>query len=177
MLLRLVLHQPQVILSLGLQKKLFLGNLDAERDWGHARDYVDGMWRILQHSEPDDFVLATETKHSVRDFVELAFNHIGIKIAWSGDGVDEIGRDEATGRELVFVDPKYFRPSEVDLLIGDSTKAKNKLGWIPEISLEQLVEDMMRSDKPYLLEVCVEKENNVFPMIPSGASVSDIRLE
>jgi len=133
-------------ISLGLQDKLFLGNLDAERDWGHARDYVEGMWRILQHSEPDDFVLATEEKHSVREFVELAFNHIGIKIAWSGEGVDEIGRDEATGRQLVFIDPKYFRPTEVELLLGDASKAKRLLGWQSSTPFKTLVNEMMEHD-------------------------------
>ncbi len=133
-------------ISLGIQEKLFLGNLDAERDWGDARDYVEGMWRILQHSVPDDFVLATEEKHSVREFVELAFNHIGIKITWSGEGVDEIGRDEATGRELVFIDPKYLRPTEVDLLLGDASKAKRLLGWQSSTPFKSLVNEMMEHD-------------------------------
>ncbi len=133
-------------ISLGIQEKLFLGNLDAERDWGHARDYVEGMWRILQHSVPDDFVLATEEKHSVREFVELAFNHIGIKITWSGEGVDEIGRDDATGRELVFIDPKYLRPTEVDLLLGDASKAKRLLGWQSSTPFKSLVNEMMEHD-------------------------------
>ena len=131
---------------LGLQDKLFLGNLDAERDWGHARDYVEGMWQILQHTEPDDFVLASEEKHSVREFVEIAFDHIGIKITWSGVGTNEIGRDESTGKELVFIDPKYFRPSEVDLLLGDASKAKQLLGWQSSIPFKNLVKEMVETD-------------------------------
>ena len=133
-------------ISLGLQQKLFLGNLDAERDWGHARDYVDGMWRILQHNEADDFVLATEEKHSVREFVELAFKYIGIAILWIGAGVDEKGVDESTGRELVCVDPKYFRPTEVDLLLGDASKAKRHLGWQSSTPFNSLVNEMMEND-------------------------------
>jgi GDPmannose 4,6-dehydratase len=133
-------------ISLGLQQKLFLGNLDAERDWGHARDYVDGMWRVLQHNEADDFVLATEEKHSVREFVELAFKYIGIAILWIGAGVDEKGVDESTGRELVCVDPKYFRPTEVDLLLGDASKAKRLLGWQSSTPFNSLVNEMMEND-------------------------------
>ena len=133
-------------ISLGLQQKLFLGNLDAERDWGHARDYVDGMWRVLQHNEADDFVLATEEKHSVREFVELAFKYIGIAILWIGAGVDEKGVDESTGRELVCVDPKYFRPTEVDLLLGDASKAKRHLGWQSSTPFNSLVNEMMEND-------------------------------
>ena len=133
-------------ISLGLQQKLFLGNLDAERDWGHARDYVDGMWRVLQHNEADDFVLATEEKHSVREFVELAFKYIGIAILWIGAGVYEKGVDESTGRELVCVDPKYFRPTEVDLLLGDASKAKRLLGWQSSTPFNSLVNEMMEND-------------------------------
>ncbi len=130
----------------GLQDKLYLGNLDAERDWGHARDYVEGMWRIVQHEVGDDFVLATGEKRSVRDFVNLAFKEVGIEVAWEGSGVKEIGRDVKTGKTLVAVDPRYFRPTEVDLLLGDAAKAKRLLGWAPETSFAQMVTEMVKSD-------------------------------
>jgi GDPmannose 4,6-dehydratase len=130
----------------GLQDCLFLGNLDAKRDWGHARDYVEGMWRILQHAEPDDYVLATGTTRSVREFVELAFAHVNHEIVWSGTGVDEIGIDKRSGRVLVRIDPAYFRPTEVDLLLGDPTKARETLGWQHTTSLEDLVTEMMEAD-------------------------------
>ena len=133
-------------ISLGLQQKLFLGNLDAERDWGHARDYVDGMWRILQHKEAGDFVLATGEKHSVREFVELSFKYIGIEISWRGEGIHEKGVDSSTGSELICVDPKYFRPTEVELLLGDASKAKRLLGWQSSISFKSLVNEMMEND-------------------------------
>lgn len=128
------------------QEKLFLGNLDAKRDWGHARDYVEGMWRILQHEKPDDFVLGMGETHPVREFVELAFGHTGIEIEWTGEGVDEIGRDKKTGNVLVEVDPRYFRPTEVDLLWSDPTKAKQELGWVPETSFMELVKEMVEAD-------------------------------
>jgi GDPmannose 4,6-dehydratase len=130
----------------GLQPALHLGNLDAKRDWGHARDYVEGMWRILQQDEADDYVLATGEMHTVREFVERAFAVIGRRIAWRGEGVDEVGFDAATGQELVFIDPRYFRPTEVDLLLGDPSKAHAKLGWRHETSFEALVDEMMASD-------------------------------
>ncbi len=130
----------------GLQDKLYLGNLDAERDWGHARDYVEGMWRIVQHEVGDDFVLATGEKRSVREFVNLAFKEVGIEVAWEGSGVKEIGRDVKTGKTLVAVDPRYFRPTEVDLLLGDAAKAKRLLGWAPETSFAQMVTEMVKSD-------------------------------
>ena len=130
----------------GLQDTLYLGNLDAKRDWGHARDYVEGMWRILQHDEADDFVLATGETHPVREFVELAFAEVGRNVAWEGEGVDEVGRDKNTGKILVRIDPRYFRPTEVDLLIGDPTKAKTKLGWEHTTSFKDLVAEMVRSD-------------------------------
>ncbi len=133
-------------ISLGLQQKLFLGNLNAVRDWGHARDYVDGMWRILQHDKADDFVLATEEKHSVREFIELSFKHIGIEISWKGEGVNERGVDASTGKELVCVDPKYFRPTEVELLLGDASKAKRLLGWQSSTSFQSLVNEMVEAD-------------------------------
>jgi GDPmannose 4,6-dehydratase len=130
----------------GLQEALYLGNLDAKRDWGHARDYVEGMWRILQHEQPDDFVLATGETHSVREFVELAFTEVGRTIAWEGRGVDEVGRDTKSGQVLVRIDPRYFRPTEVDLLIGDPTKARTKLGWQHKTRFPELVAEMVRAD-------------------------------
>ena len=133
-------------ISLGLQDRLYLGNLDAKRDWGHARDYVEGMWRIVQHDEPGDFVLATGETHSVRSFVEAAFKNAGIEIEWRGNGVDEVGIDPKSGNEIVLVDPRYFRPTEVDLLIGDASKAKSKLGWSATTSLEDMVAEMVQSD-------------------------------
>lgn len=133
-------------ISLGLQDKLYLGNLSAERDWGHARDYVEGMWRILQHETPDDYVLATGIKNSVRKFVELAFAEVGVRIQWNGTGVDEKGVDTKTGRILVEVDPRYFRPTEVDLLLGDPSKAERILGWKAMTSLDEMVREMVQSD-------------------------------
>jgi GDPmannose 4,6-dehydratase len=130
----------------GLESRLFLGNLDSKRDWGHAKDYVEGMWRIVQQETPDDYVLATGRTTAIRDFVVMAFREAGIEIRWTGSGVEEKGLDAATGRVLVAVDPTYFRPTEVDLLLGDPSKAKAKLGWVPRHSLEDLVKDMMTSD-------------------------------
>lgn len=132
--------------KLRLQKKLFLGNLDAKRDWGHAQDYVEGMWRMLQQDEADDFVLATGTTTPVREFVELSFKEIGVEITWSGSGVDEKGTDKATREVVVEVDPNYFRPTEVDLLIGDATKAKEKLGWTATRTVRELCHDMVKAD-------------------------------
>lgn len=133
-------------IELGQQDKLYLGNLDAKRDWGHARDYVEGMWRIVQQDEPDDFVLATGETHPVREFVELAFAETGVTIEWSGTGVDEKGACAKTGKVLVEVDPRYFRPTEVDLLLGDPTKAKDKLGWTHTTPFKQLVSEMVAAD-------------------------------
>jgi GDPmannose 4,6-dehydratase len=133
-------------IHLNLQDKLFLGNLDAERDWGHAKDYVEGMWMMLQQKEADDYVLATGKKITVRRFVDLAFAEVGITLKWEGKGVDEKGIDSANGKVLVEVDPAYFRPTEVDLLIGDASKAKKNMGWEPKHTLEQLVKEMMAHD-------------------------------
>ena len=133
-------------IHLGMQDKLFVGNIDAKRDWGHARDYVDGMWRILQQEEPEDFVLATGETHSVREFIELAFAEIGVSMEWKGKGVDEKGFDSKTGRILVEIDPRYFRPTEVELLIGDPSKAHAKLGWSHKTGFGQLVKEMVAED-------------------------------
>jgi len=130
----------------GLQSRLYLGNLDAERDWGHARDFADGMWRVLQQSEPDDYVLATGESHSVREFVELAFQCVDRSVEWRGAGVDEKGIDAATGDILVEIDPVYFRPTEVDKLLGDPTKAREKLGWEAATPFDNLVSEMVVSD-------------------------------
>jgi GDPmannose 4,6-dehydratase len=130
----------------GLQQKLFLGNLDARRDWGHTRDFVEGMWLILQQDEPDDYVLATGESHSVREFVDKAFAHIGRSIVWQGSGAEEKGIDKSTGKVLVEVDPRYFRPTEVDALLGDASKAHAKLGWRHKTSFDTLVADMVQAD-------------------------------
>ncbi|MEX2643605.1 MAG: GDP-mannose 4,6-dehydratase [Acetobacterales bacterium] len=134
----------------GLQKRLYLGNLDARRDWGHARDYVAGMWAILQQETPDDYVLATEESHSVREFVEIAFSEIGRRIVWDGAGVDEKGRCAKTGEVLVEVEPRYFRPNEVDHLLGDASKAKQRLGWHYKTSFPELVAEMVAADRAAL---------------------------
>ena len=133
-------------IKLGLQDRLYLGNLDAKRDWGHARDYVRMQWLMLQQDEPDDYVIATGRQESVRDFVNAAFAEVGIDIDWQGEGIDEKGYDARTGRLLVEVDPRYFRPTEVETLLGDPSKAKEKLGWEPEITLEEMVSEMVRED-------------------------------
>lgn len=133
-------------ISQGRQDCLYLGNLDAQRDWGHARDYVDGMWRILQHPDPEDFVLATGLTTTVRAFTEKAFSIAGLSIQWEGTGESEIGRDAQSGAVRVRIDPQYYRPTEVDLLLGDATKAQEKLGWTPKYTLDQLIEEMVLSD-------------------------------
>lgn len=129
-------------ISNGLQTKLYLGNLNAKRDWGHAKDFVEAMWLMLQQDQPDDYVVATGEQYSVREFVEEAAPHFGMSIAWEGEGLNEVGIDIYTNKVVVKVDPKYFRPAEVETLLGDATKAKEKLGWEPKISFKQLVEDM-----------------------------------
>ena len=133
-------------IKLGLQERLYLGNLDAKRDWGYAGDYVKAMWLVLQQEEPEDYVIATGESHSVREFVEKAFGEIGIKIVWEGSGADETGKDSETGKSLVKIDPGYFRPTEVDFLLGDPTKARSKLGWEPTVSFDELVKMMVRED-------------------------------
>lgn len=140
-------------IALGLQDKLFLGNLDAQRDWGHAKDYVEGMWRILQHSQPDDFVLATGQTTAVREFCRMAFREVGAELEFQGEGIAEKGIISAStndllqpGQEVIAIDPRYFRPAEVDLLVGDASKAKKLLGWEPTHTLSELVHDMVQSD-------------------------------
>lgn len=130
----------------GVQDKLYLGNLDAKRDWGHAKDYIEAMWLMLQQNTPEDFVIATGITTTVREFVKLAFREAGVELAFKGEGVSEIGYEVKTGRELVVVDPRYFRPTEVELLIGDPTKAMTKLNWRPRYSLDQLISEMVKND-------------------------------
>jgi GDPmannose 4,6-dehydratase len=132
-------------IKVGLQETLFIGNLDARRDWGHARDYVEAQWLILQQPNPEDFVIASGEQHSVRDFVTSAARVLGISIGWSGAGVDEVGTD-ANGKVRVRVDPRYFRPTEVDSLLGDASKARKQLGWSPKTSFSDLVREMVTSD-------------------------------
>jgi GDPmannose 4,6-dehydratase len=133
-------------IKLGMQERLYLGNLEARRDWGHARDYVEMQWLMLQQERPEDFVIATGEQHSVREFVTLAAESVGIRLRWEGEGVEEKGYDTATGACLVEVDPRYFRPTEVETLLGDPTKARERLGWVPRIGFRALVEEMMRAD-------------------------------
>ena len=125
---------------------MYLGNLDAKRDWGHARDYVEMQWLMLQQARPEDFVIATGEQHSVREFVEIAAAELGMKISWEGTGVREKGYDTATGKCVVSIDPRYFRPTEVDTLLGDASKAEQKLGWKPRTSFQSLVREMMQAD-------------------------------
>ena len=138
----------------GLQEKLYLGNLNAKRDWGYARDYVECMWLIMQQPEPDDFVIATGEFHSVREFCTLAFHYAGIELEWQGEGLDEKGIDKATGKVIVEVDKKYFRPAEVDQLLGNPTKAKTQLGWNPrKTTFDQLVKLMVDHDLQHIRKV------------------------
>jgi len=133
-------------IKIGLQDKIFLGNLDARRDWGHARDYVEMQWLMLQQEQPDDYVIATGQQHSVREFVELAGKDLGFKIRWQGQGLDEKGIDESTGNVIVSIDPRYFRPTEVDTLLGDTTKARKQLGWKPRTTFDMMVSEMVATD-------------------------------
>ncbi len=145
-------------IKLGMQKKIYLGNIDAKRDWGHAKDYVEGMWLMLQQETPEDYVLATGETTSVRDFISMAFNEVDIKVKWEGKDVNEKGINAETGDILIEIDPKYFRPTEVDLLVGDASKAYKNLGWKPKYKLQELIKDMVQSDltlfkrDKYLLE-------------------------
>ena len=133
-------------ISMGTQEQVYLGNLDAKRDWGHASDFVDGMWRILQQEKPEDFVLATGVTTTIREFAERAFAEVGTTLEWSGSGVDEVGRDAKSGKTVVLVDRAYFRPTEVDLLVGDASKAREKLGWVPTCDLQQMIKEMIAAD-------------------------------
>jgi GDPmannose 4,6-dehydratase len=148
-------------IKLGLQEMLFLGNLDAKRDWGHARDYVQAMWLMLQQPEPQDFVIATGEDHSVREFVELAFKEVGIAIKWRGQGVEEVGYDEDSDRVLIKVNPRYFRPTEVDTLLGDATKARTVLGWQPRSSFKDMVREMVVADLKEAERDLLCKRNNL----------------
>ncbi|HCR14920.1 MAG: GDP-mannose 4,6-dehydratase [Candidatus Jacksonbacteria bacterium RIFOXYB2_FULL_44_15] len=136
-----------VRIKLGLEKKLYLGNLEAKRDWGYAKDYVEGMWLMLQQSKPDDFILATGETHTVREFVEEAASLLGIELVWSGQGLKECGVDKKTGKSIIEIDPRYFRPTEVDLLIGDASKAKKILGWQPRVKFKQLTKIMVEAEQ------------------------------
>ena len=133
-------------IKLGLQEKLYLGNLNAKRDWGHSKDSVEAMWLMLQQPKPDDYIIATGKQHSVREFCELAFKELGINLEWQGEGLNEKGVDKKTNKVIIEVDSKYFRPAEVESLLGDSTKAREKLGWKPKISFEELIKEMVSSD-------------------------------
>ncbi|HEY6834684.1 MAG TPA: GDP-mannose 4,6-dehydratase [Pseudolabrys sp.] len=150
--------QAVAAIHVGKQDCLYIGNLDAKRDWGHARDYADGMWRILQQAEPDDYVLATGEAHSVREFVELAFNEVDIRIRWEGEGSQERGLCDKTNRTLVSVDPRYFRPTEVDILLGNPAKARAKLGWTHKVGFRDLVREMVASD----LEAAETRSSNPY---------------
>jgi GDPmannose 4,6-dehydratase len=133
-------------IKVGLQDKLHLGNLDSRRDWGHARDYVRAQWLMLQQDRAEDFVIATGKQHSVRDFVTAAGSRLGMRIEWKGKGIDEVGIDRTSGKSLVHVDPRYFRPTEVETLLGDPSKAREKLGWTAEVGFDQLVAEMVAAD-------------------------------
>jgi len=151
-------------IKLGLQDCVYLGNIDAKRDWGHAKDYVEMQWLMLQQNEPEDFTISTGEQHSVRDFIEIAAKEINIEIKWKGEGIDEVGIDTKTDNIIVRIDKRYFRPTEVETLLGDSTKAKNKLNWQPKISFQALVKEMMMMDLDAAKKdkLCEEKGFNIF---------------
>ena len=158
-----------VRIKLGLEDKLYLGNLSSKRDWGHARDYVEGMWRILQQDSPKDYVLATGVTTTIRDFCLMAFKEAGIELEFLGEGVDERGIDKNTGKVLVEVDPRYFRPTEVDLLLGDSSKARRELGWEPEYDLPKLVKEMVQQDMKEAQKESFLKKEGYEILIPQEA--------
>src|SRR5262252_7167548 len=151
-------------MELGLQDKLYLGNLDAVRDWGHARDYVEGMWMIVQQDNPDDYVLATGERHSVREFVEKAFACIDRSIEWHGSGVDEKGLEVRSGQVLIEVDARYFRPTEVDLLVGDPSKAQKRLGWRHKTSFDDMVKEMVTADLRAVRDETERKSRPLFDL-------------
>ncbi len=155
-----------VRIKLGMEDRLYLGNIDAKRDWGHARDYVEGMWRILQQDKPEDFVLATGVTTTIRKFCEMTFRELGMEIEWQGHGVDEKGIDRNTGKVLIEIDPRYFRPAEVDLLLGDASKAKAKLGWQPKYYLEALCREMVKEDLQEAKREKFLRENGYEVLIP-----------
>ena len=156
-------------IKLGLQEKLYLGNLNAKRDWGHAKDYVRGMWQIMQQEKPVDYVLATGTTTSIRDFCLMVFKELGINIEFIGEGLNERGIDTATGKNVIEIDPRYFRPAEVDLLLGDSSKARKELGWEPEYDLGMLVKEMVEADLELAKKEKTLKEAGYKVLIPQEA--------
>lgn len=145
-------------IKLGVQNHLELGNMDSKRDWGHSKDYVKAMWLMLQQDQPDDYVIATNETRTVREFVEIAFGHVGITVEWSGEGVDEVGRNKETQEIIVKINPKFFRPAEVDILIGNAEKAEKELGWVREISFAELVQRMVKNDLKLVTEELLVKE-------------------
>lgn len=150
----------------GLQEKLFLGNLDSKRDWGYAKDYVEAMWLMLQQDTPDDYVVATGETHSVKEFCEAAFSEVGIALSWEGEGVGEKGVDSQTGRTVIEIDPQYFRPTEVELLIGDASKARQELGWKPRIDFSELVKIMSAADLAAATELATQKASEPLVLEP-----------
>lgn len=153
-----------VRIAAGLQEKTYLGNLEAKRDWGHAKDYIEGMYLMLQQEEPEDFVLATGKTHTVRDFCERAFRHAGINLEWIGKGIDEKGINAETGDTVIEIDSRYFRPTEVDLLIGDATQAHEKLGWNPKFTFDELIEDMIQEDQKEI-NIHIKEKNEDYSRI------------